>query len=562
MLSFAVFDEKGPASAWPQGLAHLFGGGDQPVQGSIRFDDARLVCEKTITETVGLAVQFTVDAPTLAANGNAHGSQPLGVLALKTCLLPDRDQPYMLSLELARHRIMEFLNRLEDWALFDLPTDNGILQEFELARRTFTAALVAQRHDVPAGPPSGTNGWGFSPEADRLARAALAQAIDAGEKLAILNAERQLPRRLSGELYTKAQDAMAAITQEKPPSGMPILVPNAPSCVVPGAPMIGVAVAPDQFTDGLQRAAMTVCEFVTMPMRWIDLEPGEGKYDFAPTDRWIEWAVRAAKVPITGGPLVDLRASGIPEWLYIWENDYETLRDLVYEHVNAIVTRYRRTVTRWTVCSGLHVNTNFKLSFEQIMDLTRLCVLAVKKLHPQGKVQVEIAQPWGEYHAEHKRSLPPLMYAEAVAQSGLPVDALGVRLQMGRAAAGQATRDVMAISGMLDQYAMFGKPLAVTAMGVPSSPGEPFEGRVGGSWRAGWTEAGQAAWLTRVAAMCLAKPYVQSICWQDLSDGSAKSEMPGGGLVAATGVPKAALPALAALRHAMKSGKALGTEMQ
>ena len=562
MLSFAVFDDKGPANSWPQGLAYLFGGGDMPVQGSVRFEDGRLVCEKMITETVGIVTQFPVDAPTLAAGGSgpAHNPQPLGTLALKTCLLPDRDQPYMLSLELARHRIMEFLNKLEDWGLFDLPADDGILQEFELARRTFTEALVAQRHGVPAGPPTGANGWGFSHEADRLARAALAQAIDAGEKLALLNADRQLPRRLSGEMYARAQAAMAAITQEKPPSGVPIFVPNASSCVVPGAPGVGVAVAPDQFTDGLQKAAGAVCEFVTMPMRWIDLEPGEGKYDFASTDRWIEWAVRVSKVPITGGPLVDLRASGIPEWLYIWENDYETLRDLVYEHVNAIVTRYRRTVTRWTVCSGLHVNTNFKLSFEQIMDLTRLCVLAVKKLHPQGKIQVEIAQPWGEYHADHKRSLPPLMYAEAVAQSGLPVDALGVRVQMGRAAPGQATRDLMAISAMLDQYALFGKPLAVSALGVPSSPGEPFEGRVGGTWRAGWTDAGQANWLAKVVALCLSKPYTQSVCWQDLSDASAKCEMPGGGLVGSTGAPKPAMHALAAIKQTLRAGKSPGTE--
>ncbi len=556
MLSFAVFDEKGPAASWPQGLAHLFGGGDLPVQGSIRFEDGRLVCEKTTTDTVGLAVQFPVGAPTLAlAHGNGHGA-PLGVLALKTCLLPDREQPYMLSLELARHRIMEFLNKLEDWGLFDLPTEDGILQEFELARRTFSAALVAQRHGVPPEPPSRANGWGFSQEADGLARAALAQAIDAGEKLALLHAERQLSGRLSGDMYAKAQQAMAAVTQEKPPSGAPILVPNAPSCVVPGPPAVGVAIAPDQFTEGLQRAAAAVSEFVTMPMRWIDLEPGEGKYDFASTDRWIEWAVRVAKVPITGGPLVDLRPTGIPEWLYIWENDYETLRDLVYEHVNSIVTRYRRTVTRWTVCSGLHVNTNFKLSFEQIMDLTRLCVLAVKKLHPQGKIQVEIAQPWGEYHAEHKRSLPPLMYAEAVAQSGLPVDALGVRVQMGRSAPGQATRDLMAISAMLDQYAAFGKPIAVSSFGVPSTPGEPFEGRVGGAWRAGWNEAGQADWLAKVASICLAKPYVQSICWQDLSDASTKAEMPSGGLLGSASQAKPALNAMSQLRQSVRAGKA------
>jgi tripartite-type tricarboxylate transporter receptor subunit TctC len=47
-----------------------------------------------------------------------------------------------------------------------------------------------------------------------------------------------------------------------------------------------------------------------MPMRWIDMEPAEGKYDFSATDRWIEWAVRAAKLPVVGGPLIELHRAG------------------------------------------------------------------------------------------------------------------------------------------------------------------------------------------------------------------------------------------------------------
>ena len=230
MLSFAVFDESGPAKSWPARLAHLQGAGDLPLQGTVTFSNGRLLCEKTTPETAQLVVQVHVDRPSLA------NSKPplltdtgLGVLSLKTCLLPDRDQPYLLNLELARHQIMEFLNKLEDWNLVDLPLDNPVLQEFELARRSFTAALVAQRHEddtlasnpttnpasntPPTAKPHGH--WDFSPQADRMARASLAQALDAGEKLAVLAAERQMPQRLSGEVYNKAVATMTSLTGEK-----------------------------------------------------------------------------------------------------------------------------------------------------------------------------------------------------------------------------------------------------------------------------------------------------------------------------------------------------------
>jgi len=573
MLSFAVFDESGPAKSWPARLAHLQGAGDLPLQGTVTFSNGRLLCEKTTPETAQLVVQVHVDRPSLA------NSKPplltdtgLGVLSLKTCLLPDRDQPYLLNLELARHQIMEFLNKLEDWNLVDLPLDNPVLQEFELARRSFTAALVAQRHEddtlasnpttnpasntPPTAKPHGH--WDFSPQADRMARASLAQALDAGEKLAVLAAERQMPQRLSGEVYNKAVATMTSLTGEKPAPGVPLAVPGAGTCVVATPPVVGCAISPDVFSEPIQRTAAAISDFVVMPLRWIDMEPSEGKYNFTTTDRWIEWAVRVAKVPVAAGPLVDLRPHCVPEWLYIWENDYETLRELVHDHIQQIVTRYRRTVTRWTVCSGLHVNSNFKLSFEQIMDLTRICVLVVKKLHPAAKLQVEIAQPWGEYHAEVKRSIPPLMYAEAIVQSGLAVDSLGLRIQMGQPASGQSTRDLMSLSALIDRYAQLEKPLAISALGVPSIMPQAIEGRDGGVWRSPWSETAQADWLARAATICLAKPSVQSVCWQELADGSTRAEMTGGGLVTAAGVAKLAAPRLALVRKSLRENKPLG----
>lgn len=578
MLSFAVFEHH-PATpsettpTWSSRHAHMVGPDDLPLAGNVRFEDGVLVCEKQGQDAAGLCIQIPVNLPTPASASEAQGPQgrALGVLTLNTCLLPERAAPYLLMLELARHQIMLFLNKLEDWSLFDLPTDDPVMADFDRARRTFTAALVAQRSAPGAGTTEAHHG--FSAQADRLAHDALALAVDAGERLALISAERSMAGRTSGQTYTAAVTRVAALTQEPPRPLAPAIVPGAGMAVVPGTPLVGCAVSPAHFSESLQRVVATACDFVCMPMRWKDLEPQEGKYSFAGTDHWIEWAVRQARLPVWAGPVIDLRPGCIPEWLYIWENDYEALREFVFEHVQSVVTRYRRTVARWTIVSGLNVNTNFKLGFDQIIDLTRLCVMLVRKLHPAGKVQVEIAQPFGEYHAINRRSVPPLLFADAIGQVGMHLDAIGIRLQFGQPVCGQSVRDLMTLSAMLDRYAALEKPIAISALGAPSAqlpdPGHPpaeappypasptLHTPDGGWWRAPWSESSQADFLSRIMQVCLSKPYVTSVCWQELVDSPLSPEMTSGGLFTAGGILKPAGQRLSQIRQAIREGRPL-----
>ena len=53
--------------------------------------------------------------------------------------------------------------------------------------------------------------------------------------------------------------------------------------------------------------------------------------------------------------------------------------------VGKIVGRYRKAVSMWNVVAGLHTNSAFSLSFEQIIELTRLLVSQVKALLPNTR---------------------------------------------------------------------------------------------------------------------------------------------------------------------------------
>ena len=226
------------------------------------------------------------------------------------------------------------------------------------------------------------------------------------------------------------------------------------------------------------------------------------------------------------GPLLSFDEDQVPEWLFIWEHDYETLRDLIYDHVQKMVTRYAQHVRVWNVVSGIHANNLFNLSFEQLMELTRMCCLLVKKLAPKSQVMIELIHPWGEYYARNQRTIPPLLYADMAVQSGIKFDAFGVQLYMGVPIDGMYVRDLLQVSSLFDEFVTLGKAVHVTACQVPSNISADAWDNWGGlepvpkagMWHAPWSQRLQAEWLQAFYRIGISKPYVESICWRDLAD--------------------------------------------
>ncbi len=484
MLKFLVFDHRDPDAEparpdrWPLRNAYLMGADGNPVRADITFEDHAVVCDKREAGTAALALQ--------------HDCGELGEITVQTCLLPERNEPYILTLELARHRLMTLYTRLEEWSMFELNPDHSVPKRANRAREKFIEALCCQRDD-PA-------------RASTLAQECLVTAIDGTEELALAHSELLLNRR-------RETDAL----------------PEHP---------IGVGVAPELSDPRIRSSVASNFDFLQLPMPWRQLCPEENEYDWSVLDPWVEWAA-SAKVPVLAGPIVGFDPQNLPDWLYIWEHDYDTVRDVIYEHVERVVERYKGVVTGWNVLSGLHVNKHFTFNFEQLMDLSRMALMLSRKLHPAGKLLVEVRQPFGEYYAENQRSIPPMIYADLLAQSGVPFDAFSLRVPMGQAVNGQYSRDLMQLSMLLENYAVFGKPLQLT-LSAPSSPvtpvmiadpssDEPVDDRCG-HWRRPWSPVVQSHWLEAAFQIAMSKPFVDAVAWQDFVDHPA-IELPLSGLV-------------------------------
>jgi len=485
MIQFEVYRDGKLAGDMDLSGAYVFGQDAIPVRADITVSKGTIRCSKRVPGPAGLAVLWDV--------GQA------GTFMLSTVRLPERKAPYNLMVELARAQLFKIIQKREDWGLFDFADAEELNDSFDKIRKDFIGALHASDPSEAAG----------------IGARTLSDAITLGEKMALFHADIFLKRR-------KASGQAANRTS------------------------FGTAVDLSATNKPYNTRLQEVADFFHIPMAWKSIEPKEQVYDFKQTDKWIDFAARAQR-PVHAGPLLSFGNLNLPERLYIWEHDYEALRDLVYEYIQNVVTHYEGKVQVWNVVSGIHGNNTFNLSFDQLMELTRMSCLLVKKLAPNSKVMIELVMPWGEYYARNQRSIPPLMYADMAVQSGVKFDSFGVQILMGVPRDGHFVRDLLQISAMLDEFVAFGKSVHVSTCQVPSNtvvdPDDAWEGKApiteAGKWHAPWSPRLQAEWLQAFYRIGISKPFVESVCWGDLADRGEQS-IPHGGLCSHAMEPKLA----------------------
>ncbi|HOM51689.1 MAG TPA: endo-1,4-beta-xylanase [Phycisphaerae bacterium] len=486
MLRFAV-DENGDATREISlAGAYLIGSDGVPLRAEIEYKDSVLTCQKRAEGPAGLAILWPVPG--------------CGNLMLETSRLVERERTYNLPLELVRGRLMRMSQKREDWGLFDFDGFQPVAAEIDKARDLFVEAVKMED---------------FS-EQFRTAEKALQLAIIAGEKLSQFHADIFLTRRKQNHAFSRRT--------------------------------IGCTLDPRNTSEVYRQLLKDGFDYAHLPISWRLLEPKQQEYNWRLFDTWIEWLTRN-RIPIHAGPLVNFQESQLPDWLAMYETDFETVRNLIFDHVRRVVERYGNYVFHWDVISGVHSDNTFNFTFEQLMEITRVSTAMVKQLAPRADAVINITAPWGEYYARNQRTIPPMLYADMVVQSGVSFDGLGAQILFGAAADGMYVRDMFQVSEKLDRLGNFGKPVHLTAVQVPSSsPTDRPISSIGGSWRKPWDESVQAHWIKEFTSIALSKPFVESVTWSELVDQPENSLIPSGGLLYPDLTPKLGYKTLAAIR--------------
>lgn len=496
-LKFEIYRNGTRLAAYEPVSAMAVGPESVPVPGEVLFRDGYLVLNRKDDHAVGLALLWDVG--------------PLGCFVLETTRLLPREKPYILNVELARFRLMKIVQKQEDWNLFDFPKIEKFLVRLHEGQMLFAEAL-GKLHDPPV--------------AAELADRALEMAIDLSEHLASFHSELLLTRRKASNGFVKH--------------------------------IFGCRIDPAVQNERYREIVATQFDYAIVPMSWKEVQPQEQTFNVEPVDEWVE-LLGKKRIPTIAGPLVRLDSQNVPDWTVIWEHDFDMLREMAYDYVQKMVTRYRKAVAVWNVVAGIQSNTAFSLSFEQIIELTRLLVSQVKTLLPGARTLVTITQPFGEYHARGRggapAGVPPMLYAEMLANAGIAFEAFGLEIEMGVPATGHFTRDLFQLSCALDRFATLGRPVFLTAIGAPgrasADPQDLSGGRMvpdlAGRWHRPWDPQLQAEWMEAVYQVALSKPFVEAIAWNNLSD--LHPSLPGGGLLDNVLQPKPAFTKLQQIRE-------------
>ncbi len=438
-----------------------------------------------------------------AESGRLHLPWPApgrGWVTLVTGSLMETPEPYLLPLELARGTVCQLRNQLSDWQAIGLAPPAAVVSQAEQAVKQLARAAV-RRSDPPVSA--------------QWAEAAIASALDAGDALAAAYVEaaaysgRRTGTRMSGWL----------------------------GCDV-GLRPIDPAAAP------LLTSAFSAFQ---VPIRWRQIEDVEGTPDWSPADRQIQWcAEQGAK--ICAGPLLLFDPQGLPDWLCLWEGDLEGIAGFASTYVRSAVERYRGRVGAWVVAGRVNTGNVLGLSEEDKLRLTAHLVELVASLDPQTPVLVSFDQPWGEYLARRPMDVPPLHYVDAMVQAELKLGGLMWELNIGFHPGGTQARTLFEFSRHLDLWSGFQLPLWIS-LGVPGGTGpDSLAVRNASLLDGSWSPKAQWSFVARYVSMILAKPYVQGVFWNTLTE-AEPHDFPGTGLFDAHGQPKQVLRALAAIRQ-------------
>jgi hypothetical protein len=414
--------------------------------------------------------------------------------------LVERDAPYDLLVELARGKINQLRNQAADWIHGGMVIDPDLKTAMHEAAHLFAHVVTLETDRTQAAREALTAGC---VAADMLVDSYLTQ---------ILRARHSRQGPLDATLGVRVNGVVPVAAQAE--------LANSVSSLV-------------------------------VPMTWRAIEPTEANYKWDAADATMKWAEDHG-LPVTAGPLIDMSPRGLPDWLWLWEGDLQSIASFCCDYVETAVGRYRGRIRRWHLASAMNLVGTLKLGEEDLLWLTARLAEAAWQVDPEIELVLGIAQPWGDYLGQREHTYSPFIFADTLIRAGLKLAALDVEWIFGASPRGSYARDMLDGSRNLDLYSLLGVPLHVT-LSCPADEGpdplaDPQMTTEGvGWWRAPGTPGGQAAWAAAYGRLALGKPYVKAVNWAHLSDGE-EHLLPHAGLLDPSGKPRPALSVFKSLR--------------
>jgi hypothetical protein len=459
--------------------AYITGLDRTPSRLGIEFRQGMMICHRDSNESGRLFVPWPVEG--------------FGTPIVGTATLSERPEPYLLAVELARGKLHELRNQLADWKQMGLRVPAELDGMMASAHRAFFRAATG----------------GENPdEAAAAAQASLAAAHAAGTLLVEVYTTQVLQTRLAST--PKLSTSFGCMLD-----GDPKLVPWT-----------------REWGAGFN-SAQACCT-------WRTLAPAEGQYHWEPLDAQVAWC-RRSKIHLQAGPLLDFRPRALPDWIWLWEGDFDTLHGLIVDFVRQAVTRYRGKVPLWHLVHRPACNDFLGLSEEEQIRIAARAIQVARQADPSAQFTIGVERPWAEWMGATSFQLGPLHLADYLVRADLGLAGVVLEIAPGYSTPGSHIRDLFDFSRLLDLFALLNLPLhiwfAFPSSAQPDPQADPTVRVEAGQWPGPPDEMSQAAWGAKWAALAVAKPFVRSVTWLQPSDATPHL-YPHSGLFRADQTPK------------------------
>ncbi|MCA8999937.1 MAG: endo-1,4-beta-xylanase [Planctomycetaceae bacterium] len=459
-----------------------------PTRGE--WSDGVLACRRPLSDSGKLTVPFP------------HNQR--GYSMLTSTSLREREEPYLLMIELARGALSSLRDQWAAWEMGHMAIPQ-VFRDLQSSAFSAFASACASQSDVD--------------RACELARNAIEDTRRAANVLVDAYViQRMTSLRRNSHL----------------PTGL-----------------LGCALDPAALESQNSEFFLSAFTAAAIPISWKSIEPHEGNYHWDLADDLVEFAQQNRSV-IKGGPLIELDDGGLPEWLAPWKNDLLNLPSFVCDYIETAINRYTGKVRIWDVSDFGNTGQALDLSEEHRLALVARTLEAAHRTDSDAQFFIGIDQPWGEYQRKGNHRLSPMQFADALVRSNLGL--AGVTLHINTGYNGPATfpREMIQISRLIDLWSLLGIQIHVK-LGCPSSPRhDPLaDPRLSVNEQVGeepWCEEAQSEWIERIVPLLLAKPAVTGVFIENFSD-QHSHRFPHAGLLGADGHPKCQFAPLRRQKH-------------
>jgi len=441
-------------------------------------------------------------------SGKLHVAWPIpghGRPVICTTSLAEREEPYLLAVELARGQISVVRDQLAAWEIEGAIVPDEFHEINRAAYQLFSQAAASQND---------------SAEASRLACDSLAKAYEAAELLSLWYSKQQLDvrRRRSHHLPVLLGCSLG--------QGMPD------------------AAWETRFCEAFNAASV--------PVSWNSIEPTQGKYEWAINDAQVEWCEKN-KLLMYGGSLLDFAPKGLPQWLWQWEHDFLSLQSFISDFVETAVSRYAGRIRLWEVAARANTGGELALSEENRLTLVARSLEAARQIDEEIQLTLRVDQPWGDYQARGQHRFSPIQFVDALVRSGVGLSGVNLEISIGYQPRGSGSRGLLDFSRLVDVWSSLGIPLHVT-LAFPSSSGTDSQANSdlevdSDQWKQPWSEAAQAEWIELYLPVLMAHEEVLGIYWSYFCD-KTPHNFPHAGLLRLDGTAKPGLDHIIKYRRA------------